>query len=137
MDRVRSSGFPTTAWTVVSRAWPPHAPGYEEIAGVAGALAQHAETTLETIGAVRVPIVREILRNLVTAAGTRAVQERDELLSAFADQHGEAEDVLDRLIEARLLTSFEAPSEDGTTSHRRLEVIHETPADARQGLSRS
>ena len=35
--------------------------GYEEIGGVAGALAQHAEATLETIGAVRVPIVREIL----------------------------------------------------------------------------
>ena len=49
--------------------------GYEEIGGVAGALAQHAEATLETIGAARVPIVREILRNLVTAAGTRALQE--------------------------------------------------------------
>ena len=36
--------------------------GYEEIGGVAGALAQHAEATLETIGAVRLPIVREIFR---------------------------------------------------------------------------
>ena len=100
--------------------------GYEEIGGVAGALAQHAEATLETIGAVRVPIVREILRHLVTAAGTRAFQERDELLSAFADQRGEAEEVLDRLVEARLLTSFDAPSEEGGTRHRRLEIIHES-----------
>ena len=60
--------------------------GYEDIGGVAGALAQHAEATLETIGAARVPIVREILRNLVTAEGTRALQGWDELLSAFADQ---------------------------------------------------
>ena len=43
--------------------------GYEEIGGVAGALAQHAEATLESIGAVRVPIVREIFRNLVTRGG--------------------------------------------------------------------
>jgi WD40 repeat protein/tRNA A-37 threonylcarbamoyl transferase component Bud32 len=100
--------------------------GYEEIGGVAGALAQHAEATLETIGAVRIPIVREILRNLVSAAGTRAFQERDELLSAFADQRGEAEDVLDRLVEARLLTSFDAQSEEGGPAHRRLEIVHES-----------
>jgi WD40 repeat protein len=100
--------------------------GYEEIGGVAGALAQHAEATLETIGVVRVPIVREILRNLVTAAGTRAFQERDELLSAFADQRGSAEEVLDRLVEARLLTSFDAPSEEGGPRHRRVEIIHES-----------
>ena len=85
---------------------------------------------------MRAPIVREIFRNLVTAAGTRAVQERDELLSAFADQPREAEDVLDRLVEARLLTSFEAPSEEGATSHRRLEIIHESLLAAWPRLAR-
>ena len=100
--------------------------GYEEIGGVAGALAQHAEATLETIGTARVPIVREILRHLVSASGTRAFQEREELLSAFPDQRAEAEEVLDRLVEARLLTTFDAPSDDGGTSHRRLEIIHES-----------
>ncbi len=100
--------------------------GYEDIGGVAGALAQHAEATLETIGAARVPIVREILRNLVTAEGTRALQGWEELLSAFADRR-EAEEVLGRLIEARLLTSFEAAPEDaGTTGHRQVEIIHES-----------
>jgi WD40 repeat protein/predicted Ser/Thr protein kinase len=110
--------------------------GYEEIGGVAGALAQHAEATLETIGAVRVPIVREILRHLVTAAGTRALQERDELLSAFPDKRGEAEEVLDRLVEARLLTSFDAPSDEGGTRHRRLEIIHESLLAAWPRLAR-
>jgi hypothetical protein len=33
----------------------------------AGALAQHAEETLEAIGHERLPIVRELFRNLVTA----------------------------------------------------------------------
>ena len=100
--------------------------GYEEIGGVAGALAQHAEETLETIGAMRVPIVREIFRALVTAEGTRAPRAWEELLSAFPDQRGEAEEVLGRLVEARLLTSFEAPLDDGGPGHRRLEIIHES-----------
>ena len=110
--------------------------GYEEIGGVAGALAQHAEATLESIGAVRAPMVREILRNLVSAAGTRAFQTRDELLSVFPDQRGEAEEVLDRLVEARLLTSFEAPSEGGDTRQRRLEIIHESLLAAWPRLAR-
>ena len=109
---------------------------YEEIGGVAGALAQHAEAMLESIGAVRVPMVREILRNLVSAAGTRAFQTRDELLSVFPDQRGEAEEVLDRLVEARLLTSFEAPSEEGGTRQRRLEIIHESLLAAWPRLAR-
>ena len=37
---------------------------YEHIGGVGGALAQHAEATLEKIGNDRIPIVREIFRNL-------------------------------------------------------------------------
>ena len=56
---------------------------YQEIGGVAGALAQHAEATLERIGTQRTPLVRELFRNLVTAQGTRAVREREELLSVF------------------------------------------------------
>jgi WD40 repeat protein len=99
---------------------------YEEIGGVAGALAQHAEITLESMGAVRIPIVREVLRNLVTASGTRTPREREELLSLFADQRDEAEEVLRRLVEARLLTSFEPSSEEESTGRGRLEIVHES-----------
>jgi DNA-binding winged helix-turn-helix (wHTH) protein/WD40 repeat protein len=56
---------------------------YEEIGGVGGALAQHAEATLEAIGHERLPIVRELFRNLVTAQGTRATRQWDDLLSIF------------------------------------------------------
>jgi WD40 repeat protein len=79
---------------------------YEEIGGVAGALAQHAEQTLERIGLEREPIVRELFRNLVTAQWTRAVADREELLSVLPDQEAGAQ-VLDQLIDARLLTSYE------------------------------
>ena len=53
---------------------------------MAGALAQHAEATMSRIGPERQSIVREIFRNLVTAQGTRAVVDRDELLSAFPER---------------------------------------------------
>jgi WD40 repeat protein len=151
---------------------------YESIGGVGGALAQHAEATLERIGSDRIPLVREIFRNLVTAQGTRAARDREELLSVFgggigdrvlssgltpgeraekphpervscrqippdqtqpsaelrrsrrastADDRGVAEEILDTLIDARLLTSFELPTAEGETSgHHRIEIIHES-----------
>jgi WD40 repeat protein len=97
----------------------------EEIGGVAGALAQHAEATLERIGAERQGMVREIFRNLVTAQGTRAVIDREELLSALPDRTA-AEEVLGQLIEARLLTSYEVESGEGQPSHHRIEIVHES-----------
>ncbi len=59
---------------------------YETIGGVGGALGRHAEATIDRIGAERVPVVRELFRNLITAEGTRAVREWDELLSVFGGQ---------------------------------------------------
>lgn len=111
---------------------------YQAIGGVGGALAQHAEATLESIGQERAPIVRELFRNLVTAQGTRATLDRDELLSVFGDDAGpdvagapssrrQAAEVLDALVDARLLTSYEPPSvEPDTTGHRRIEIVHES-----------
>jgi DNA-binding winged helix-turn-helix (wHTH) protein/WD40 repeat protein len=108
---------------------------YSEIGGVAGALAHHAEGTLERIGRNRLAVVRELFRNLVTAEGTRAVREWDEVLSVFSgDDTGEAEsipareaaeDVLRELIDARLLTSYEI-SDDDETPTRRVEIVHES-----------
>jgi hypothetical protein len=56
---------------------------YHDIGGVGGALAQHAEALMERLGSERHGIVREIFRNLVTAQGTRAARDTDELLSVF------------------------------------------------------
>lgn len=81
---------------------------YEEIGGVAGALAQHAEATMERVGTERIPIVREVFRNLVTAQGTRAARDRGELLSVFPEHdRPKVVEVLDLLVDARLLTSYE------------------------------
>ncbi len=100
---------------------------YQAIGGVSGALAQHAESTLTAIGQDRLPIVRELFRNLVTAEGTRATREVENLLSVFPDaQREEAAQVLRRLIDARLLTSFEEEAVEGNAGHHRVEVVHES-----------
>jgi hypothetical protein len=113
---------------------------YQDIGGVGGALAQHAEALMERLGDARHGIVREIFRNLVTAQGTRAARDTDELLSVFGDRdtggaggvgpgftpgREAAEDVLGEIIDARLLTSYELPSDEGPGTQR-VEVIHES-----------
>ncbi len=99
---------------------------YRDIGGVGGALAQHAEATIDRIGVEKIPIVRELFRNLVTAEGTRAVREWNELLSVFSESHIEPpEDVLRALVDARLLTSYEV-REDENEPTRRVEIIHES-----------
>ena len=105
----------------------------EEIGGVAGALAQHAEATLERIGAERQGIVREIFRNLVTAQGTRAACEREELLSVFPDRKA-AEEVLSALVDARLLTSYE---DEGTAGRGEPPPDRDRARVAAQGLAAS
>ena len=98
---------------------------YEEVGGVAGALAQHAEATMDRIGTERQAVVREVFRNLVTAHGTRAVADREELLSVFPERRA-AEEVLASLIDARLLTSYEVEGKEGEPSHHRIEIAHES-----------
>ncbi len=99
---------------------------YERIGGVAGALAGHAEATLDRIGVDRLPVVREFFRNLVTAEGTRAVRNVGDLTSVFpADSRHAAEEVLRELIDARLLTSY-GVNEDESETTRHVEIIHES-----------
>jgi serine/threonine protein kinase/WD40 repeat protein len=99
---------------------------FHGIGGVGGALARHAEATIDRIGSDRVPIVRELFRNLITAEGTRAVREWHELLSVFNESlRTAAEEVLRELIDARLLTSYEVRGEAEEPT-RRVEIIHES-----------
>ena len=98
---------------------------YREIGGVEGALVQHAEATLERIGPQGEGIVRHIFANLTTAEGTRAVLDREDLLSAFPDRAA-VEGVLEQLIEARLLTSYEAEGNAGRPASRQIEILHES-----------
>ncbi len=101
---------------------------HDAIGGVAGALTRHAEATLERVGTDKLHLVRELFQNLVTAQGTRAVRDVDELLAVFpADRRADADAVLRTLIDARLLTSYEAhATEPRKKAGRRVEVVHES-----------
>jgi len=116
---------------------------YQAIGGVSGALAQHAEQTLERIGSEKTNYVREILRNLVTSQRTRVALDREEVLSVFDSSAHQTNDsagaqldrktaaeVLDALIDARLLTAYEvsAYEHDGHDgpAHQRVEIVHES-----------
>lgn len=90
---------------------------YKDIGGVRGALAQHAENTIQKIGLDKEPVVHEMFRNLVTAQNTRIPRDLDELLSVFdQDTQRTAKEVLRLFIDSRLLTS----------SQNRIEVTHES-----------
>lgn len=98
---------------------------YKEIGGVSGALAQYAEKILGQMSEEQQSIVREIFRNLVTAQNTRSARDVEDLLSVFPNRVA-AEEVIRILIDARLLTSFDSLSNDGSTNRRRVEIIHES-----------
>lgn len=91
---------------------------YQDIGGIEGALAQHAEGLVREIPSSSQKLLRVVLARLVTAEGTRAVVDRVEL-----EQLGPVELVrplIDRLVNARLL------SVDAEDEHARVELIHES-----------
>ena len=99
---------------------------YESLGGVSGALAKHADATLERIGEPALPVVREIFRNLTTSQQTRCVLDAEELVSVFPkSDRDEARWVLRDLVQARLLTTFEVETPDGRRHHR-VEIVHES-----------
>jgi WD40 repeat protein/serine/threonine protein kinase len=90
---------------------------YKALGGVGGALAQHAEATLDGMDDRERAVVREVFRHLVTAGGTRAVLSRAELLQVAGG--AAAGGALEKLIQARLLVAM-----DSVTGER-IEVVHE------------
>ena len=97
---------------------------YESLGGVAGALAQHAETTLQAMHAEQQRLVREVFRHAVTAEGTRAVLTRAELTEVLGSS-AHAGHVIEKLLAARLLVVS-----DDERGGERIEVTHEALLDA-------
>jgi WD40 repeat protein len=92
----------------------------QRLGGVAGVLAEHADRAVELIfahGGERV--LRKLLCALVTKEGTRRARSREQLIIEGADST-QAEEILDHLLEHRLLSSF---SEGGQTW---IELAHES-----------
>ena len=102
---------------------------YEAIGGVGGALAEHADVVIEALDPERVRLARDLLLRLVTPEGTRRVVPRGRLLDGLGS---EAQDVLDRLVDSRLLAvrRGHGPEEDA-----RVELAHESLIVAWQRLA--
>ena len=95
------------------------AASYQEIGGVAGALASHADHVLATMTQERQKLARVVFLRLVTADRTRAIVDVAELTSLGSDPQ-EVQSLLDQLVAARLLviqTRDEGPV---------VEIVHES-----------
>jgi WD40 repeat protein len=92
---------------------------YRSLGGVGGALARHAELTLEAMPPEERKLTRTAFRHLVTSQNTRAVIERPELRQLLGDSP-HADGVMEKLIAARLLVASENESGGET-----IEIIHE------------
>ncbi|HEX2571885.1 MAG TPA: SUMF1/EgtB/PvdO family nonheme iron enzyme [Polyangia bacterium] len=91
---------------------------YEAMGGVGGALAQHAEALMASLGPIEQRLVRDIFRHLITSQGTRAAVTRAALYKNLG--RGEVDNVLEHLIAARLLNAYE-----GELGSEQIELIHE------------
>jgi WD40 repeat protein/serine/threonine protein kinase len=91
---------------------------YDAIGGVVGALAQHADETLDALPGAEQAMVREAFRHLVTAEGTRAVLSRAELIEVLG-KGPHAAPLAEKLIASRLLAASETEGGD------RVEITHE------------
>ncbi|HEX2689762.1 MAG TPA: serine/threonine-protein kinase, partial [Kofleriaceae bacterium] len=99
---------------------------YEAIGGVTGALARHADETIDAMPASERQLVRKAFRHLVTFEGTRAVLEREELLQLLGAEI-DADRLIERLIDARLLISLENDRGAGVIEIVHEALIHEWP----------
>ena len=104
---------------------------YEQLGGVAGALARHADGILEALPAEEVTVTRDILLRLVTPQGTRRVQAWDDLLDGLP---ATAEGLVDRLVQARLISVRKSRLGDEDTAE--VELVHESLINTWARLSR-
>jgi eukaryotic-like serine/threonine-protein kinase len=94
---------------------------YHAMGGIAGALAVHADAVLAELPPARRQLAQAVFQRLVTADGTRAIVDLDEL-SLLSPAATEVRAVVDQLVSARLLVSKSDDHGMGST----VELIHES-----------
>ena len=104
---------------------------YEQLGGVAGALARHADGVLDALPAEEITVARDILLRLVTPQGTRRVQTWDDVLDGLP---ATSEGLVDRLVQARLISVRKSRLGDEDTAE--VELVHESLINTWGRLSR-
>jgi len=107
---------------------------HDEMGGVAGCLAHHADGVLAALSAQQVRVARAMLLRLVTPDGTRRVATREDLVHTGATAGPGAEGVFEKLVAARILHLRKAfrDGEEGAE----LELAHEALVQAWDRLAR-
>ncbi|HTR54797.1 MAG TPA: serine/threonine-protein kinase [Kofleriaceae bacterium] len=93
---------------------------YNQMGGVGGAFAQHADQIAAAVPPQQQVLLRAILTRLVTPEGTRAVVDHEELLGLARRDRSEVEHILDQLVRARLVHVYSDPDQGAT-----VEIVHE------------
>ena len=93
---------------------------YQAMGGVQGALARHARGVLDGLSPAEVDLTRQLLLRMVTPERTRKAQTRERLLAGLPPQ---AAGVLERLVEARLVSVRKGQSDRDQAEH---ELAHES-----------
>ncbi|MBL8784665.1 MAG: protein kinase, partial [Deltaproteobacteria bacterium] len=93
---------------------------YRALGGIAGALASHADRTLEAISGEQKNFVRALFLRLVTPDRTRAIVSMDELRDALGKQN-DVQSLIDTLVAARLLVVQTVGGGVAT-----VEIVHES-----------
>ncbi|MBA3538292.1 MAG: protein kinase [Deltaproteobacteria bacterium] len=94
---------------------------YEQMGGVAGALASHADRVVTEFGPQKAGLVRAILLRLVTPERTRAIVPVSELRE-MSREVGEVQRLIDEMVNARLLVVQTLDGGKGST----VEIVHES-----------
>ncbi len=94
---------------------------YVAMGGIAGALAVHADAVLAEMPPARRQLAQAVFQRLVTADGTRAIVDLDEL-HLLSPAPAEVRGLIDQLVSARLLVSKSDDRGAGAT----VEIIHES-----------
>jgi hypothetical protein len=95
---------------------------YVAMGGVGGAFSRHADEVVAAIPAPSQPLLRAVLTRLVTPEGTRAIVDRQELVSLSKDP-SEISRIIDHLVRARLIASMTDAS--AGSSVETVEIVHE------------
>jgi serine/threonine protein kinase len=93
---------------------------YHKMGGIVGAFARHADQIVASVPTQSQNLLRMICTRLVTPEGTRALVDRDELLS-LAPGTDQVEQILDQLLRSRLIHVHSGQDQLAT-----VEIVHET-----------
>ncbi len=107
---------------------------HDEMGGVAGCLAHHADGILGALSAQQVRVARAMLLRLVTPEGTRRVASRAELLRSVAETGSGSGEVLEQLVRGRIVHLRKAWQRGEEQAE--LELAHEALVRAWSRLAR-